>query len=112
MSPTRGITSQTARVSVARRNLKEAEGETLARRTGSGYEASMRDEKANVFKVPFLSGTHGRRSDGQKREGKSALPGEVCRPASVLAVSKGAAMERQKSAEGIRGRSTRPKART
>lgn len=112
MSPTRGITSRTARVSVARRNLKEAAGKTLARRTGSGYEASMRDEKANAFKVQYLYGTHDRISDGHKRERKRALPGEVCRPASVLAVPRGAAMGRQKSAEGIRGRSTRPKART
>lgn len=72
----------------------------------------MWDEKAYIFKVQYLYGTHGRISDGQKREGKSALPGEVCRPASVLATSRDAAMDRQKSAEGIRGRSTRPKART
>jgi len=75
-----------AKVSVARRNLKEAAGKPLARRTGSGYEASMRDEKAKFFKVQYLYGTHGRRSDGHKRERKSALPGEVCRPASELAV--------------------------
>ena len=112
MSPTRGIISRTAKVSIVRWNLKEAAGKTLARLTGSGFEASMRDEKANSFKVQYLYGTHGRTSDGHKREGKCALPGEVCRPASVLAVPRGAAMGRQKSAEGIRGRSTRPKART
>jgi len=112
MSPTRGIISRTARVSIARWNLKEAAGKTLARRTGSGYEASMRDEESIISNVPYLYGTHGRISDGQKREGKSALPGEVCRPASVLAASRGATTGRQKSAEGIRGGSTPPKART
>ena len=72
----------------------------------------MRDEKALFFKVQYLYGTHGRISDGQKREGKRALPGEVCRPASELVASRGATMDRQKSAEGIRGGSTPPKART
>lgn len=90
-------------MSIARWDLKEAVGKTLARRTGSGYEATMRDEKAMIFKVPYLYGTHGRISDGYKREGKSALPGEVCRPASVLTASREAVMGRQKSAEGIRG---------
>jgi len=88
MSPTRGIISRTARVSIVRWNLKEAAGKTLARRTGSGYEASMRGEKSNIFKAQYLYGTHSRISDGHKREGKSALPGEVCRPASVLVAPK------------------------
>jgi len=34
-----GTVSRTARVSVARRNLKEAEGKVLARRTEIAYEA-------------------------------------------------------------------------
>ena len=41
----------------------------------------MLDEKADIFKVPYLSGKHGRRCGGHKREGEGALPGEVCLPA-------------------------------
>lgn len=99
-------------MSIVRWNLKEAAGKTLARLTGSGFEASMRDEKAYIFKVQYLYGTHGRTFDGHKREGKSALPGEVCRLASVLIASQGVVMGRQKSAEGIRDRLTRSKAQT
>jgi len=33
------------------RNLKEAEGKTLARRTGIAYKAVALDEKADIFKV-------------------------------------------------------------
>jgi hypothetical protein len=40
-------------VSTVRWNLKEAAGKTLVRRTGSAYEASVLDEKANIFKVPY-----------------------------------------------------------
>ena len=41
----------------------------------------MLDEKANIFKVQYLYGEHGRRCGRHKREGGSALPGEVCWPA-------------------------------
>ena len=47
------------------------------------YQAVARDEKANIFKVQNLYGTCGRRCDGHKREGRCALPGEVCRDADV-----------------------------
>ena len=43
----------------------------------------MRDEKASIFKVRYLYGTHGSKHDGHKREGRAALPGEVCREADV-----------------------------
>ena len=39
----------------------------------------MLGEKANIFKARTLSGKHGRRCGGHKREGGRALPGEVCR---------------------------------
>ena len=42
----------------------------------------MPDEKAIIFKVRYLSGRHGRKCGGHKREGGCALPGEVCRSAS------------------------------
>ena len=41
----------------------------------------MLGEKANIFKARILSGKHGCRCGGHKREGERALPGEVCRSA-------------------------------
>ena len=71
-------------MSIARWNLKEAAGKTLARRTEIAYEAVMLDEKAIIFKVQYLYGKHGRRCGGHKREGGCALPGEVSWYAFVL----------------------------
>src|SRR3989442_7980551 len=78
MDPTGGIVSRTARVSIARWNLKEAAGKALARRTEIAYEACMLDEKANRFKVQYLYGEHVCKCGGHKREGGCALPGEIC----------------------------------
>jgi hypothetical protein len=39
----------------------------------------MADKKANIFKVRYLSGSHGRKCGGHKREGECAIPGEICR---------------------------------
>ncbi len=72
----------------------------------------MLDEKAHIFKVRYLYGERGRICGGHKREGECALPGEVCRLALVLPPPRDGGMGRQKSAEGIRGSSTGPKART
>jgi hypothetical protein len=58
---TGGTVSRTARVSIARWNLKEAAGKAPARRTEIAYEAAMPDEKANIFKVRYLYGRHGRK---------------------------------------------------
>jgi hypothetical protein len=41
----------------------------------------MLDEEANIFKVRYLYGRYGRICGGHKREGWSALPGEICRSA-------------------------------
>ena len=79
--PTGGSVSRTARVPTARWDLKEAAGKALARRTEIVYEATVLDEEANIFKVPYLYGEHGRRYGGHKREGGGALPGEVCQSA-------------------------------
>lgn len=38
----------------------------------------MWDEKAIIFKVQYLNGTHGRICGGHKRGGGCALPGEAC----------------------------------
>lgn len=46
----------------------------------------MLDEKANIFKVRYLYGEHGRICGGHKREGGCALPGEVSWYASVLLI--------------------------
>jgi hypothetical protein len=93
-------------------NPKEAAGKALARRTETAYEAVTLGEKANVFKVRYLYGKRGRKCGGDKREGECALPGEVCRLAQVLLLPRGGGIGRQKSAEGIGGPSTGPKART
>ena len=47
-------------------------------------EAVVSGEVANFAKAQYLHGRHGRRCDGHKREGTSALPGEIC----LLAVGK------------------------
>ena len=65
-------------MSIARWDLKEAAGKTLARRTETAYEACNLDEGANIFKVQYLYGEVVRICGGYKREGRSALPGEIC----------------------------------
>lgn len=61
----------------------------------------MSDEKANIFKVQYLHGRHGRICGGHKREGGNALPGEICRFAARLLWSRDQGTNRQKSAEAI-----------
>ena len=90
-------------MSIARWNLKEAASKALVRRTEIAYEASKLDEKANIFKVRYLYGKLVRRCGGHKREGESALPGEVCNFARELPSLRGGGMKLQKSAEGIVG---------
>ena len=90
-------------MSIARWNLKEAAGKALARRTETAYEAVKLDERAHIFKVQYLYGRFGCRCGGHKREGESALPGEVCNFAVRLLSSRGGGMKLQKSAEGIVG---------
>jgi hypothetical protein len=90
-------------VSIARWNLKEAAGKALARRTEIAYEACNLDEKADIFKVQYLYGKIVCRCGGHKREGESALPGEVCNFAARLLSLRGDGMKLQKSAEGIVG---------
>ena len=48
----------------------------------------MLDEESTISKVQILFGKHGRRCGGHKREGKCALPGEIC-PEDRAEVSKG-----------------------
>jgi hypothetical protein len=64
-------------------------------------EACKLDEKAKRFKVQYLYGKLVRRCGGHKREGESAIPGEVCNFAGELLTLRGDGMKLQKSAEGI-----------
>jgi hypothetical protein len=48
-----GTDSRTARVSVARRNLKEAAGKVLARRTGIAYEAVTSGRGGDYLQSPI-----------------------------------------------------------
>jgi hypothetical protein len=48
-----GTDSRTARVSVARRNLKEAAGKVLARRTGIAYEAVISGREGTYLQSPI-----------------------------------------------------------
>src|SRR6266568_9644465 len=48
-----GTDSRTARVSVARRNLKEAAGKVSARRTGIAYEAVTSGREGNYLQRPI-----------------------------------------------------------
>ena len=108
--PARGTASCTARVSIARWNLKEAGGKALVRRTETRYEAKVRDKKAKIFKVQSLHGTHRRRSGGHKRGRECAIPGEVswlCDKASAAA--RLWRCNREKSAEVIVSGSRRPR---
>jgi len=56
----------------------------------------MPDEKANIFKVQYLYGRHGRIAAGHKREGVCVIPGEICRSARCY---------HRREAEGWVGRS-------
>ena len=84
-------------------NLKEAASKALARRTEIAYEACSLDEKAKLFKVQYLYGETVCKCGGHKREGESALPGEIspyferrrCKPACWRS------RWSEKSAEGI-----------
>jgi len=73
--PARGTVSRTARVSIARWNLKEAEGKALARRIEIAYKAFAVGKKANIFKARILHRNCGRRCGGYKCEGHVHYPG-------------------------------------
>ena len=90
-------------MSIARWNLKEAVGKALARRTEIAYEACSLDEKARLFKTQYLYGKAVCKCGGHKREGESALPGEICNFAVRLLSLRSDRMKLQKSAEGILG---------
>ena len=102
--PARGTASRTARVSIARWNLKEADGKTLVLRTETAYEAALTDKRAKRLKVRCLHGSQGRRCGRHKRGGQCALPGEVSGGAIKLARSRG---RDEATGEVSRGHSSR-----
>ena len=63
----------------------------------------MLDEKANIFKVRYLHGKHGRICGRHKREGGCALPGEICQLAYATAPER----ERDELTEVSKGHSNR-----
>ena len=71
----RGTISRTARVSIARRNLKEAEGKALTRRTEIAYKVVAVGKKATIFKARYVHGNCGRRCGGYKCKGHAHYPG-------------------------------------
>ena len=73
--PARGTVSRTARVSIERRNLKEAEGKALARRTETAYEALAVGKESIIFKAQYLHGNCGRKCGGHKCDGHVHYPG-------------------------------------
>ena len=99
--PARGTVSRTARVSIVRWNLKEAEGKALVRRTGIAYEATAVGEKASIFKARYLHGSCRRRCGGHKCEGRAHYPGRSAR----LPQASAAARWRDGCAEVSRGHS-------
>ena len=89
-------------MSIARWNLKEAEGKVLARRTEIVYEAVAVGEKAHIFKARYLYGNCGRKCGGYKCEGHVSYPGSSDDlPLATAIVRWG--MGYQKSAEAIVG---------
>jgi hypothetical protein len=75
--PTGGSVSRTARVPIARWDLKEAAGKALTRRTRIAYEAIVLGEEANIFKARYLHGKYHRKCGGYKCEGRTSYPGRT-----------------------------------
>ena len=96
--------SRTARVSVARRNLKEAAGKIPARRTGIAYEAVTSGREGNYLQSPITI-----REDvavdaaGIWDEGHAPYPGRSVN----LPRATGVERRRDGSAEVSRGHSSR-----
>ena len=96
-----GTPSRTARVSVARRNLKEAEGKLPARGIRTAYEASSWWARGRIDLKPdaIRTGWAYMRRVGGRKVARLTLRGlPVCH---VLGSLRGGPMGRQKSAEAI-----------
>ena len=76
-----GTVSRTARVSVARRNLKEAVSKVLARRTGIAYEAATSGRGGTILQSPITI-QEGVSVDaaGLWDEGRAYYPGRSVNP--------------------------------
>jgi len=66
-----GGASRTARMSIARWNMKEAEGKALARRTGTAYEADRVGKEVNIFEAQCLHRSCGFRCGWHKSGGRT-----------------------------------------
>ena len=101
-----GTVSRTARVSGATRNLKEAAGKVLARRTGTVYEAGASGrEGANLQSPITIREGVSVYAAGIWDEGRAHYPGRSAVPLLAKSWGRGAGKQfpdvRQKSAEAI-----------
>ena len=98
-----GTPSRTARVSVVRRNLKEAEGKLPARGTRTAYEAtSARWARGRIDPKPDAIRTgSGVYAAGMWEESRASYPERSAGLPSGQARREGGSMSRQKSAEAI-----------
>lgn len=101
-----GTVSRTARVSVARRNLKEAAGKVPARRTGIAYEAGISGREGTLLQSPItIQEDMSVYAAGIWDEGRAHYPGRsvVLHWPKCRGVGAGdsSPYDRQKSAEAI-----------
>jgi hypothetical protein len=102
-----GTSSRTARVPPARRDLKEAAGKTPAQVTQTVCEAFIRGRGSVGAQSPMSSGTGGRICGGRGAKVTRLTLGDLHSRRSMMAnLIERCGDDVQKSAEGIRGRSS------
>jgi hypothetical protein len=102
-----GTSSRTARVPPARRDLKEAVGKTPAQVTQTVCEAFIRGRGSVGAQSPMSSGTGGRICGGRGAKVTRLTLGDLHSRRSMMAnLIERCGDDVQKSAEGIRGRSS------
>jgi hypothetical protein len=106
-----GTSSRTARVPSARRDLKEAAGKAPAQGTRTVYEANICGRGSVGFRSPKSSGTDGRICGGRGVKVTRLTLGDLHSRLRANLIAR-CGDDVQKSAEGIRGRSSGHKART
>ncbi len=97
-----GTPSRTARVPIARWDLKEAEGKLPTRGTRIAWEASRRGRGSVGVQSPMSSGTLGGICGGDGRKVTRLTLGDLL-TCLVLGLSRGRLRGGQKSADGIVG---------
>lgn len=102
-----GTSSRTARVPIARWDLKEAAGKTPAQGTRTVYEALICGRGSVGARSPMSSGTGGRICGGRGVKVTRLTLGDLHSRRSTMAnLIERCGDDVQKSAEGIRGRSS------